>query len=65
MTCETCDGTGFVTTYDDVGGDGGPRRPVIEGCPDCLVKGICPRCGGALAEAEFCLCLNCGFEIED
>ena len=61
MTCETCNGTGFVQTEDNL-----MRMPENwEFCPDCVEQGICPKCKLPLswdAADEVYKCHYCGWE---
>lgn len=49
MTCSCCGGTGWVdcdtaVPYGDTWVTLADREP----CPDCLDRGLCPRCGEAV-----------------
>jgi DnaJ-class molecular chaperone len=40
--CETCDGTGLVTNYDEWCGDSNCCEPPTKDCPDCHGEGFVP-----------------------
>lgn len=48
--CCKCGGRGGFSFYEDVVGDGGPRMPTYDPCPECSEKGVCPRCGKEVPE---------------
>ena len=61
MTCETCNGTGFVQTETNIM----VRPENWEFCPKCVELNKCPRCGSDLdwdTKAEVYKCPICGWE---
>lgn len=69
MTCQRCNGTGWLFYEDDPSPAGVSLSPgmmtFIDPCPDCMEKGICPKCGGVLGEADDdgnCKCTACDYD---
>jgi len=67
--CRRCKGWGyFYSKYD-------PSPPGVslgygymidmDPCPDCLEKGVCPRCGGAGMEELEQPCPTCGWDEDE
>lgn len=67
MTCETCNGTGGIGHYENGAPFGGGNWPmwIADSCPNCVEKGICPRCDKEmfLDKNKVCyVCHNCGYD---
>ena len=54
--CKTCHGQGVVADHSPT--------PSISDCPDCIGKGVCPRCGENLAHPRTFTCQKCGFPFQ-
>ena len=55
-TCKTCHGQGVVLD---------PSSLInISDCPDCIGKGVCPRCGENLDHPRAFTCQECGFPFQ-
>lgn len=57
--CRTCLGEGALNYMEDVCGDGGPRMPMSDPCPDCTEIGKCPLCGQMTLDEDCEKCSNC------
>jgi hypothetical protein len=67
MSCDRCGGTGWITVYDWVPyGDTNVRMETAEDCPECLGRGICPRCGEEMdyeVVDQSAECDRCGYKL--
>jgi hypothetical protein len=66
-SCLKCQATGWISWTENGApfGEGYWPMPMTDICPDCIEKGICPRCGftGSLNE-EGTECCDCGWTSE-
>ncbi len=63
--CPECHGTGEVSYYEDVCGDGGSQMQQWGPCPACVEKGRCPRCLHPMEDNEWgFFCPACGLVID-
>ena len=66
MVCKTCEGTGGITSTINGALFGAGYWPMDYGepCPDCVEKGLCPRCETKMNELDSGTyrCLKCGWD---